>query len=91
MHDHDLNVNISNPGCYATAMQLSVAPIINLVKDKFIVKLNTGKNREVRRVFNSINCKVISLKRIGYGNIELDSLASQCFEFIETSRLSEYL
>lgn len=60
-------------------------------KDKFIVKLNTGKNREVRRVFNSINCKVISLKRIGYGNIELDSLASQCFEFIETSRLSEYL
>ena len=60
-------------------------------KDKFIVKLNTGKNREVRRVFNSINCKVISLKRIGYGNIELDSLAPQCFEFIETSRLSEYL
>ena len=60
-------------------------------KDKFIVKLNTGKNREVRRVFNSINCKVISLKRIGYGNIELDSLACQCFEFIETSRLSEYL
>ena len=60
-------------------------------KDKFIVKLNTGKNREVRRVFNSINCKVISLKRIGYGNIELDSLASKCFEFIETSRLSEYL
>ena len=42
------------------------------LKDKFIVKLNTGKNREVRRVFNSINCKVIRLKRIGYGNIELN-------------------
>lgn len=36
VHDHDLNVNISNPGCYATAMQLSVAPIINLVKDKLV-------------------------------------------------------
>ena len=61
------------------------------IENKYIVKLNTGKNREVRRIFSSLNCKVLKLKRISYGNIQLGHLRSQCYQYIEVENLSEYL
>ena len=61
------------------------------IENKYIVKLNTGKNREVRRIFSSLNCKVLKLKRISYGNIQLGHLRSQCYQYIEVEYLSEYL
>ena len=36
IHNDSPNPNISNPGCYATAIQLSVAPITNLIKNKLV-------------------------------------------------------
>ena len=73
-----------------------VGKLIDLISDeeienKYIVKLNTGKNREVRRIFSSLNCKVLKLKRVSYGNIQLGSLKSQCYKYIEVESLSEYL
>lgn len=73
-----------------------VGKLIDLISDeeienKYIVKLNTGKNREVRRIFSSLNCKVLKLKRVSYGNIQLGSLKSQCYKYIEVESLSKYL
>ncbi len=73
-----------------------IGKLIDLISDeeienKYIVKLNTGKNREVRRIFSSLNCKVLKLKRVSYGNIQLGSLKSQCYKYIEVESLSEYL
>jgi len=45
-----------------------------LTANKYIVTLKTGKNREVRRVFRSVGCTVIKLKRIQYDNIKLNNL-----------------
>jgi len=63
----------------------------NVIEKKYIVKLNTGKNREVRRIFASLNCKVIKLKRISYGNIQLGLLKSHSYKYIAIKKLSEYL
>ena len=42
--------------------------------NKYMITLKTGKNREVRRVFRSVGCTVIKLKRIQYDNIKLNNL-----------------
>ena len=61
------------------------------LKNKYIVKLKTGKNREVRRIFSALNCEVLKLKRISYGNIELGHLESQSYKYLEIKMLSEFL
>ena len=46
------------------------------VKSRILVtlQLHHGKNREIRRMFNKINKKLFSLKRIKYGDLELGKL-----------------
>ncbi|MAS77831.1 MAG: pseudouridine synthase [Candidatus Marinimicrobia bacterium] len=46
------------------------------VKSRILVtlQLHHGKNREIRRMFNKINKKLFSLKRIKYGDLELGDL-----------------
>tara|TARA_B100000686_G_scaffold30860_1_gene31734 strand:+ start:3152 stop:3862 length:711 start_codon:yes stop_codon:yes gene_type:complete len=46
------------------------------VKSRILVtlQLHHGKNREIRRMFNKINKKLFSLKRIKYGDLELGNL-----------------
>ncbi len=46
------------------------------VKSRILVTLQLyhGKNREIRRMFNKINKKLFSLKRIKYGDLELGNL-----------------
>ena len=48
----------------------------------YIVSLTTGKNREVRRIFAAINCKVLSLKRIKYSTIHLNNLREGSYKFL---------
>lgn len=42
---------------------------------KVLLTLSEGKNHEIRRLFESINVKVVKLKRIAIGSLELGSLA----------------
>ena len=46
------------------------------IKSRILVtlQLHHGKNREIRRMFNKINKKLFSLKRIKYGDLELVNL-----------------
>ena len=62
-----------------------------LAANKYTISLKTGKNREVRRVFRSIGCTVIKLKRIQYDNIKLNNLLAGAYRYLtekETKLLS---
>ena len=52
------------------------------VANKYTVTLKTGKNREVRRVFRSVGCTVIKLKRIQYDNIKLNNLLVSEYRYL---------
>ena len=64
---------------------------INIRDNKYLVKLNTGKNREIRRIFSHLGCYVINLKRTSYGQINLGQLKIKCHEFIDNERVSEFI
>ena len=49
------------------------------------VSLTTGKNREVRRVFQAVNCKVFSLKRIKYSTVHLNNLKEGNYKFLDST------
>lgn len=54
---------------------ITQACIINIIADKTIeIKIKEGKNRQIRRMFASLNYKVIDLNRIKIGNISLDGI-----------------
>ena len=45
-----------------------------ILKKKVILTLTEGKNREIRRLFESIDLKVARLRRIAVGSLELGDL-----------------
>lgn len=53
------------------------ADIVKSEKDFSIITMTIteGKNRQIRKMIDSIDYKVITLKRIAIGNVELGSLA----------------
>ena len=63
----------------------------NRIHNKFAIQLNTGKNREVRRIFSNLDCKVISLKRISYGDIDLGKIKTKCYEYIDPKVLQNLI
>jgi len=64
-----------------------------VVKDKKIsrieVVISEGRNRQVRRMFESINREVIFLKRIAIGNIRLGGLTRGMFRELKPQELKE--
>ena len=63
----------------------------NSIHNKFIIKLKTGKNREVRRIFARLDCNVIHLKRISYGDIHLGKIKTKCYEYIDPRILQKFM
>ena len=65
-------------GVFIGYHQWAKAVVINQkkIKSRILVtlQLHHGKNREIRRLFNKINRKLFSLKRIRYGELELGNL-----------------
>ena len=59
----------------------------NTTDKKYIVTLKTGKNREVRRVFRSVDCTVINLKRIQYDNIHLENLIAGGYRYLTDTEI----
>ena len=56
-----------------TGKLMSIIPNKSII-NKYTINLQTGKNREIRRIFEAIGCRVIQLKRIEYDSISLESL-----------------
>ena len=48
------------------------------------VTLMTGKNREIRRIFNTLGFRVTMLHRIKYGDISLDALKPGKIRYIKS-------
>ena len=48
------------------------------------VSLATGKNREIRRVFNALGFRVTMLHRIKYGDVSLNALKPGKIRYIES-------
>ena len=48
------------------------------------VSLTTGKNREIRRVFNALGFRVTMLHRIKYGDVSLNALKPGKIRYIES-------
>ena len=50
---------------------------IEFIGDRtYLVKISQGYNRQIRRMFDVFNSKVLDLKRTSIGDIKLDKLAS---------------
>jgi 23S rRNA pseudouridine2605 synthase len=64
---------------------------VNSSLNKFNVQLMTGKNREVRRIFEKLDCRVDSLKRISYGDIYLGDLKYKSYRYIDLQKISKYI
>ncbi len=76
-----------------TRYEASEAVIQHQTKDNswILVGLKEGKNREVKRMMESIGCKVNRLIRISYGPFQLGNLESGAVEEIRTRSLQEQL
>ena len=73
-----------------------IGKFVNVINDKlssnkFQVQLMSGKNREVRRIFEKLNCRVLSLKRISYGDISLGDLKYKSYRYIDIQKISKYI
>lgn len=69
---------------YTTAPALADIIETDGIKTKVKISIYEGKNRQVRKMLESVGKTVISLKRVSFGNIELGDLKSG-----EWSRLSK--
>ena len=71
--------------------ELGYAEVISQKKiDKFFeikLKLAHGKKREIRRIFRSLNVKLISLKRLSFGGISVDDLKSGEYKILTKSEI----
>ena len=53
---------------------LNIHSIKKESKYEYLVILKTGKNREIRRIFEYNNIKIINIKRISIGEYSLDNI-----------------
>ena len=54
--------------------KLVINKLSKLNKFEYKVTLNTGKNREIRRVFAKNNVEIRNLKRISIGNFSIEDM-----------------
>ena len=71
-------------GLYIKGERYAIKDYRKVSLKKVILTLAEGKNREIRRLFDSIDIKVVQLRRIAIGFLELGSLApGQCRELTQ--------
>ncbi len=58
-------------------------------KTTFRVVIHEGRNRQVRRMFETIGYAVVSLKRIGIGKLQLGTLAPGKWRFLEDREVKD--
>ncbi len=82
----------ATPGAHAkttiTTMEFSPFEDFKILKNgpkysKLRVTISEGKNRELRRFFGSFERKVLDLKRVGYGWVELNALPEGKVRFLD--------
>lgn len=59
-------------------------------KNKYIVKIKEGRNRQIKKMFQSMNAKVIYLKRLAIGNLELRDLKVGEFRYLTEDEINYF-
>lgn len=62
-------------GLYILGSKTQPVIIETMSQNGFIITMSEGKNRQIRRMLFSLNCKVIGLQRIAFGSVLLGDLA----------------
>lgn len=64
--------------------------LLNSDASKAVVKItiHEGKNRQVRRMFEAIGCRVLDLKRISIGRVELGNLPEGRWRYLTSHEIS---
>lgn len=63
--------------------------LINEDKNEVLITISQGKNRQVRKMFEKIGYKVITLKRISIGNLMLGTLKTGEFKTLSQKELDK--
>jgi len=61
-------------GIYIKGIKYTIKEFEKITSRKVVISLYEGKNREIRRLFETLNIKVVQLKRITIGGLELGDL-----------------
>lgn len=61
---------------------VKIIKIVNNKHAKIHITIHEGKNRQVRRMFESFDYSVLALKRIKYGNLSLNELEEGDYRFL---------
>ena len=85
--DKDLN-KLSN-GVNILGTKTRPASIKRISKNKFRIILLEGKNRQIRRMIDKIDNKVIKLKRIRVVNIKLGKLSEGSWRYLNKSEINK--
>ncbi len=62
-----------------------------LQKDLFVITLNEGKKRQIRRMFEHLGTRVIDLKRISLGGLTLGSLPEGKWDYLSQEEVENLL
>jgi 23S rRNA pseudouridine2605 synthase len=74
-----IDIGNNEIGCFA-----------KITKDEnnsYLLTLTTGKNREIRRVLEKVNCNAEKLKRISYGPINLEGIKEGQYKILNNSEI----
>jgi len=61
------------------------------VSNRLVITIHEGRKRQVRRMFETIGHPVINLKRIAYGRLQLGSLKSGTYRFLDPEDMKKVL
>lgn len=75
-------------GCQTSQSSISLIKNNSDSTATLTVKIKEGKNRQIRKMFESVNCTVVNLKRISIGNITLGNLPVGQYRILNPSEIS---
>lgn len=64
---------------------------LTLLGDRYCkIRMNQGKNRQIRRMMNKVGLIVVRLKRIRFGCIALDALPKGAYRELDSSEIKQF-
>jgi 23S rRNA pseudouridine2605 synthase len=78
-------------GVYISGTRYTLVDCERLSETRVLVSLREGKNREIRRLFASINVDVVALKRVAIGSLSLFGLPTGGYRELTPGEMHELL
>ena len=81
-------LNILREPMIIDGYKIRPAKVTLTAPDKLTIKIHEGRNRQIRKMCNFAGLKVISLKRIAIGDVQLGRLKSGTWRFLTEQELN---